>query len=62
MAVNRNLTERGLRALDAVKHCGYAMDEMEKSNDERMRNLPPNEWTEDQVSIAESTDKKINHH
>lgn len=60
MALNNQLINRGGAALDAVKHCQDKMTAEQLLNDKAMRELPPLQWTKNQVKIAEETAYKIN--
>jgi len=60
MDMSTDRINRGLRALDSVKHCGDKMTPFEKENDENMRSTAPTKWKESQVEIEESTARKIN--
>jgi hypothetical protein len=55
-----SLITRGLRALDEVKHCQSKMLSSMRENDANMRSIPPAEWTEAQVALAEKTAKFVN--
>ncbi len=57
---DRTLIIRGYHALDEVKHCQDDMLPHMAENDKIMRNTPVNQWTEEQVRIAEETSKYIN--
>lgn len=54
------LINRGLRALDSVKHCGDKMTPEQREHDRKMRNTPPNQWTEQDVSLMSKTARRVN--
>ena len=54
------LMERGLRALDSVKHCQDKMLPAQVEHDRKMRNTPPNQWTEGDVSLMVKTARRVN--
>lgn len=55
-----SLTERGLRALDSIKHCEYAMTPNEVTLDRRLRDTPPIEWTAGDVDAIVGVSQRIN--
>lgn len=57
---NHELINRGLRALDAVKHCQDEMTEAMRINDAVMRKTTPLDWAEDSVLLAERAARLIN--
>jgi hypothetical protein len=58
--MTNQIIDRGLRALDAVKHCQDKMTPWELEHDTLMRNTPPDQWTEVQVDIAEQANYFVN--
>lgn len=55
-----DLINRGLRALDYVKHCEDMMTPEMQEHDKLMRNTAPNQWTEEQVMKCEATNNHVN--
>ena len=58
--LNQNEIDRGLRALDSVKHCQDEMEDDERIHDSKMRNTPPNQWRFEDVVKQEETAHRIN--
>ena len=54
------LRERGLRALDAVKHCSYQMLPEQYHHDRMMRLIAPIFWTETEVLFSEMIAEQVN--
>lgn len=55
-----DLINKGMRHLDAVKHCQDKMTPQMREHDYTMRDTPPAEWTESQVLVAEMIDRYVN--
>ena len=52
---------RGLRALDAVKHCEDEMLPHQRDHDYKMRHIiPPNHWTLEDVEQMVKTARRVN--
>jgi hypothetical protein len=56
----RDRIQDGLKALDSVKHCGYKMTPRMVAHDKKMRNTPPNQWTEQDICDMEATARHVN--
>ena len=57
-----HIINRGMIALDEVKHCEDKMTPLQRANDKTMRNTAPIRWTREMVSLAETTASWVNTH
>jgi len=60
MKLTEHQIDRGLRALDSVKHCRDKMGDDEYLHDSDMRETPPNKWSLSDIVKQEETSRRIN--
>lgn len=60
MSASDDTIDKGMRALDSVRHCEYAMTEEEATLDQRLRNTPPIDWVEADVDAIVAVAYRIN--